>query len=156
MIVEGTYTFKGPRATVWDLLQDPEVLVKAMPGAERLTRVGDDRFEGVMKVSVGPMSAAEFQMAVELVDKIAPERFGMRIDAKGGLGFARGTAEVTLTEPRAGETTMTYRSEMQIGGRIAAVGQRILDSAARMMTERGLQALQAELQARLGAGGGGR
>ena len=156
MIVEGTFAFKGPRETVWDLLQDPDVLVKAMPGAERLVRAGEDRFEGVMKVSVGPMSAAEFQMTVELVDKAAPERFGMRIDAKGGLGFARGTADVVLTASAPGETTMTYRSDMQIGGRIAAVGQRILDSAARMMTERGLQALQAELAARLGGGGGGR
>lgn len=155
MIVEGTFTFKGPRDEVWALLQDPDVIGKAMPGAQKLTRTGEDRFEGVMKVSVGPMSAAEFRMTVELADKHPPERFTMRIDAKGGLGFARGTAQVTLAEASASETTMTYRSEMQIGGRIAAVGQRILDSAARMMTEKGLEALQRELDGRL-AGGGGR
>ncbi len=154
MIVEGTYTFKGPRETVWALLQDPDVLGKAMPGAQRLTRTSEDHFEGVMKVSVGPMSAAEFQMTVDLVDKVAPERFTMRIDSKGALGFAHGTAHVTLAEAPSNETTMTYRSEMQIGGRIAGVGQRIIDSAARMMTEKGLHALQRELETRLSGGGG--
>jgi uncharacterized protein len=154
MIVEGTYTFKGPREAVWELLQDPDVLGKAMPGAQKLTRSSDDHFEGVMKVSVGPMSAAEFTMTVDLVDKHPPERFAMRIDSKGGLGFARGTAQVTLVEAPGNETTMTYRSEMQIGGRIAAVGQRIIDSAARMMAEKGLEALQRELNRRLAEGGG--
>lgn len=155
MIVEGTFTFKGPRETVWELLQDPDVLGKAMPGARKLTRTAEDHFEGVMKVSVGPMTAAEFQMTVDLEDKVAPERFTMRIDSKGALGFARGTARVTLAEAPGNETAMTYRSEMEIGGRIAGVGQRIIDSAARMMTEKGLEALQRELHGRL-AGGGGR
>jgi uncharacterized protein len=154
MIVEGTFTFKGPRETVWQLLQDPDVLGKAMPGARTLTRTAEDHFEGVMKVSVGPMTAAEFQMTVDLEDKVAPERFTMRIDSKGALGFARGTAHVTLAEAPGNETTMTYRSEMQIGGRIAGVGQRIIDSAARMMTEKGLEALQRELRGRLHEGGG--
>jgi carbon monoxide dehydrogenase subunit G len=154
MIVEGTYTFKGRRETVWELLQDPDVLGKAMPGAQKLTCTSEDHFEGVMKVSVGPMSAAEFQVAVAVVDKVVPERFTMQIDSKGALGFARGTAHVTLAEAALNETTMTYRSEMQVGGRIAGVGQRIIDSAARMMTEKGLHALQRELDARLAEGGG--
>jgi carbon monoxide dehydrogenase subunit G len=154
MIVEGTFTFAGPRALVWDLLQDPDVLGQAMPGVERLTRVGGDRFEGVMKVSVGPVSAAEFQVTVDLEDKAPPERFAMRIDGKGRLGFARGTAHVALAESAPAETTMSYRSELQVGGRVAAVGQRILDSAARMMTEKGLQSLQRALDARLAEGDG--
>jgi carbon monoxide dehydrogenase subunit G len=154
MIVEGTHTFRGPRETVWDLLQDPDVLGKAMPGAQKLTRTSEDHFEGVMKVSVGPMSAAVFQVTVDLVDKVVPERFTMQIDSKGTLGFARGTAHVMLAEAALNQTTMTYWSEMQIGGRIAGVGQRIIDKAARMMTEKGLDALQRELDARLAEGAG--
>jgi len=155
MIVEGTYTFKAPREAVWDLLQNPDVLGTAMPGAPRLVRTGEDHFEGVMKVSVGFMSTGEVQMTVDLEDKVAPERFAMRIDGTGALGFARGTAQVTLAEAPDNQTTMTYRSDMQVGGRIAAVGQRIIDSAVRKMTEKGLEALQRELDTRL-AGGGGR
>ncbi len=152
MTLEGTFTFDGPRETVWELLQDPQVLAKAMPGAQELKQTADDRFEGVMKVSIGPMNAAEFRLSVQLSDKQPPERFTMHIDSKGTLGFARGTAQVTLDAPGSRETVMRYRSDLQIGGRIAAVGQRLLESAARMMTQKGLDALQRELAARLPGG----
>jgi len=155
MKVQGAFTFRGPRALVWDLLQDPAVLAKAMPGTKRLERTAPDRFEGVMKVSLGPVTAAEFALAVTLRDQLAPERFAMDIDSKGALGFTRGTARVVLEEAENGETTMRYESELQIGGKIAAVGQRILDSAARMMTQKGLDALERELDARLAGGGAG-
>ena len=90
MILSGTFTFNGPRQKVWDLLQDPGVLAKALPGTERLTMSGPDRYEGVMKVSIGPMTAAKFDVTVTLADKQPPERFTLQIDGKGGVGFARG------------------------------------------------------------------
>jgi uncharacterized protein len=152
MTLEGTFAFDGPRDAVWDLLQDPEVLAKAMPGAQELRQVDEDRFEGRMNVSIGPVTAAEFRVSVQLADKQPPEHFTMHIDSKGALGFARGTAQVTLDAPGPEQTVMRYRSNLQIGGRIAAVGQRLLDSAARMMTQRGLDGLQRELAARLSGG----
>lgn len=152
MKIEGTFTFRGPRALVWDLLQDPDVLAKAMPGTKRLERTAPDRFEGVMKVSLGPVTAAEFSLTVTLRGQVAPERFEMEIDGRGGLGFTRGTAVVELQESQPGETTMRYTSDLQMGGKIAAVGQRILDSASRMMTQKGLDAMQRELEARLARG----
>ena len=66
MILSGTFTFNGPRATVFELLQDPAVLAKALPGTKSLTKTGEDQYEGVMKVSIGPMSSAEFIVKVEL------------------------------------------------------------------------------------------
>jgi uncharacterized protein len=107
MNLSGTYTFEGPRAVVWDLLQDPVVLAKALPGTERLSLTTDDRFEGVMKVSVGPVTAAKFDVVVTLKDKVPPQRFAMQIDGKGSVGFTRGTAHVELTEPPEGGTLMT-------------------------------------------------
>jgi len=151
MNLSGTFTFNGPRATVWDLLQDPAVLAKALPGTERLTQTGEDRYEGVMKVSIGPMTAAKFTVNVTLQDKVAPERYTMQIDSKGNVGFARGTAAVQLTEQADGSTLMSYSSDMQVGGRIAAVGQRLLDSVAKMMTRQALDALDRELRQRLDA-----
>ena len=100
MILNGTFTFNGPRQKVWDLLQDPSVLAKALPGTERLTMAGPDRYEGVMKVSVGPMTAAKFDVAVTLGGKEPPERFTMQIDGKGGVGHTRGTASIALSEPK--------------------------------------------------------
>ena len=151
MILEGTFVFSGPRETVWELLQDPAVLAKILPGTERLALTSEDRFEGVMKVSVGPMTAAKFDVTVTLRDKVAPERFGMQIDGKGALGYTRGTAAVELQEQPNG-TLMQYRADVQIGGRIAAVGQRLLDSVARMMMRQALEALENELKARLSQG----
>jgi carbon monoxide dehydrogenase subunit G len=152
MILSGAYTFNGPRAKVWEILQDPAVLAKALPGTRTLTKVGDDRYEGIMKVSVGPMSAAEFAVNVELRDQVPPERFVMQIDGKGGLGFTRGTATIELvevTDQPGPLTVMNYSSDMQIGGKIAAVGQRLLESVGKMMTKQALEALNAELKARL-------
>ena len=153
MNLNGTFTFKGPRAKVWDLLQDPAVLAKTLPGTERLERTAEDRFDGVMKVSVGPVTAAKFDMTVTLKDKQPPERISMQIDAKGGVGFTRGTATVFLQEQGENETVMQYSSDVQVGGRIAAVGQRLLESVAKMMMKQALDALERELSARLQSDG---
>jgi uncharacterized protein len=149
MILSGTFTFEGPRERVWEILQDPAVLAKALPGTKTLTQVGEDRYQGVMKVSIGPVNAAEFAMTVELKDKVAPERFSMVIDGKGGVGFTKGTASIALDEQAGPVTVMTYTSDVQVGGKIAAVGQRLLESVGKMMTRQALDALNNELKERL-------
>jgi uncharacterized protein len=151
MTLGGTFTFDGPRAAVFALLQDPAVLAKALPGTKRLDRTGEDRFEGVMKVSVGPVTAAEFAVTVELTDKVAPEGFTMLIDGKGAVGFTKGTATVRLEEQAGPKTVMTYTSDVQVGGTIAAVGQRLLESVGRMMSKQALAALNRELASRTGS-----
>lgn len=152
MILSGTYTLNGPRAVVWVLLQDPTVLAKVLPGTKTLTRTADDRYVGVMKVSVGPITAAEFVVNVELKDKVAPEKLSMHIDGKGGVGFTKGTAVIDLQEQPGPVTVMTYNSDVQVGGKIAAVGQRLLESVGKMMTKQALDALNKELETRLRSG----
>ena len=149
MILSGTFTFEGPRARVWEILQDPVVLAKALPGTKTLTKVGEDKYQGVMKVSVGPVNAAEFAMSVELKDKVEPEKFSLVIDGKGGVGFTKGTASIALEEQPGPVTVMTYTSDVQVGGKIAAVGQRLLESVGKMMTRQALDALNKELKSRL-------
>ena len=152
MILTGTFTFNGPRTTVWELLQDPAVLAKALPGTKTLTRTSEDHYEGIMKVSVGPVTAAEFAVKVELRDKVEPETFAMHIDGKGGVGFTTGIATIALQEqpgPVTPLTILTYSSDVQVGGKIAAVGQRLLESVGKMMTRQALDALNKELRTRL-------
>ena len=149
MNLTGTFTFNGPRDAVWALLQDPDVLAKALPGTERLALAGEDRFEGVMKVSVGPVTAAKFDVTVTLKDKEPPQRFAMQIDGKGAVGYTRGVASVELQEQEGNTTLMQYSSDVQVGGRIAAVGQRLLESVAKMMMKQALEALEKELHTRL-------
>ena len=149
MILSGSYEFNAPRQRVWELLQDPAVLAKALPGTERLVLASEDRFEGVMKVSVGPVTAAKFDVSVTLTEKDPPRRFVMQIDGKGGVGYTRGSATIELDEPSPTQTLLRYDSNMQVGGKIAAVGQRLLEQVGKMMSQKALEALQRELQARL-------
>jgi carbon monoxide dehydrogenase subunit G len=152
MNLTGTFTFAGPRATVWALLHDPSVLAKALPGTKTLELTGADRYQGTMKVSIGPLTAAEFAVTVTLTDQTEPSHFAMQIEGKGGVGFARGSATIDLADAADGGTVLTYSSDMQIGGRIAAVGQRLIESVGRMMSKQALDALNTELQARVGGG----
>jgi uncharacterized protein len=151
MIVEGTYTFPGPREVVWGLLLDPDVLAKTMPGATSIRRVSEDRYEGKMGVGIGPISAAEFDVVITMTEKVVPESYRMQIEGRGRFGFTRGNAAVRLT-PEGNATTMYYQADMMVGGKIAAVGQRLLDSVSRMMLKQGLEAMSAELERRLGSG----
>ena len=151
MTLDGVFTFNGSRQAVWDLLQDPSVLAKTLPGTERLDLAGPDQFRGVMKVSVGPVTAARFDVVVTLAEKSPVERFVMHIEGKGALGHTRGTATVELSEPSAGQTTMKYSSNVLVGGTIAAVGQRMLESVGRTMLSQALQSLDRELRTRLGS-----
>ena len=117
MKLDGTFTFVGPRQTVWDLLHDPAVLAKALPGTKTLTMTGAGQYEGVMKVSIGPITAAEFTVNVRLKDETSPSHFVVDINGKGGVGFVRGAATIDLADDPAGGTRMTYSSDALVGGR---------------------------------------
>jgi uncharacterized protein len=149
MILDGEHTFNGPRQTVWNLLQDPEVLAKAMPGARKLVRTGDGTYEGVIRIGVGPVTAAEWTLNVSIREPVEPESYVMQVESKGALGFTRGTADVNLDEVDGGATRMRYHADLSIGGKVASVGQRLLDQVAKMMTKQGLDALNRELESRL-------
>jgi uncharacterized protein len=149
MRIDGSFTFSGPRATVWALLQDPAVLARALPGTERLDLSGPDQYRGVMKVSVGPVTAARLDVTVALTDKVEPERFVMLIDGRGSVGHTRGTAIVSLSDTADGGTRMDYSSDVQVGGTIAAVGQRLLDTVSRTMMKQALESLEREVRARV-------
>ncbi len=148
VVVEGEFVFAGPREKVWHLLQDAEVLGKAMPGAMNFAMTGDGRYEGKMRVGIGPVTAAEFTLGVTLSERVAPSRYHMVVEGSGPFGFTRGAAQVELADD-AGGTRMKYRAEVQVGGTIAAVGQRLLDSVSKKMTSQGLETLNKALVSRL-------
>ena len=152
MTLHGTFVFAGPQPAVWELLHDADALAKALPGTKTLTRTSDDRYDGTMKVSLGPLTAAEFAVTVTLKEQSPPQHFVMDIDAKGGVGFARGSATVDLQPAPESGTLMTYTSDISVGGRIAAVGQRLIESVTKMMLKQAFDALNAELKTRIQAG----
>ena len=146
--VSGSFDFDARVETVYDALLDPTVLASAMPGSQRLDRVAPDRYQGVMKVGLGPVSAAEFTLGVHIHDAEPNAGYRMAVDARGSLGFVTGTATVRLAPRGGGGTTMRYDADLHVGGTIAAVGQRLLDSASRVMSAQGLKALNRQLRRR--------
>ena len=153
MILDGEFTFRATRSNVWTLLQDPDVMVKAMPGAQRLVSTGDGTYEGTIRIGVGPVTAASWTLTVALHDRAEPASYGMKVESKGPLGFTRGSASVELLDEPGG-TRMKYRADMQIGGKVAGIGQRLLDQVAKMLTKQGLEALSREMEVRLSLAAG--
>jgi carbon monoxide dehydrogenase subunit G len=144
--IEGTYASHGPRDRIFALLVDEEALRRCVPGCRRLNKQGDDRFSVALDVGLGSV-AGSLEGTVSLSQKSPPERLEIALDGKGKLGFVRGKASVQLTPaPRNGpqSTLIAYQGDVQIGGTIASVGQRVLQGTAKMMAGQFFAALEAE------------
>lgn len=150
MKLAGEYVFNGPRAEVWKLVRDPEVLATALPGAQSLSQVSENEYEGTMNVRIGPV-AGVFAGRVVVSDEVPPESYTLTVEGKGNPGWAKGSGQVRLVEQGDGTTLMKYEGEVQIGGRIASVGQRLIDSVSKSLIRQGLETLNQALQARIAA-----
>jgi carbon monoxide dehydrogenase subunit G len=150
MHIEGEYIFNGPREEVWDVVRDPEVLATALPGTQDLEQVTENEYQGAMHVRVGPVAGA-FSGRIVVSDEVPPESCTLTVDGRGAPGFANGTGHIQLIEQEDGTTLMKYEGEMQIGGKLASVGQRLLDTASKSMIRQGLESLNQGLVARIEA-----
>jgi carbon monoxide dehydrogenase subunit G len=153
MKLAGEYTFDGPRRAVWELVRDPEVLATALPGAQSLQRVSDTEYEGTMNVRIGPV-AGTFSGRVVVCDEVPPESYRLTVEGKGRAGWAEGNGTICLTDVPECKTLMTYEGEVQIGGKLAGVGQRLIDSVSKSLIRQGLEVLNKALEARLAQGSG--
>jgi carbon monoxide dehydrogenase subunit G len=147
MELAGTYTFEAPRDIVWQALMDPNVLAKVMPGCEKLDQIAENQYKGVLDVRVGPVQG-KFEGLVTISNMNEPEGYTIQVDGKGAAGFMKGTGEVRL-ETQGDSTMMHYSGNAQVGGRIASVGQRLLDSTAKAITRQSLEGLHEQIKARL-------
>ncbi|MEO6196377.1 MAG: carbon monoxide dehydrogenase subunit G [Thermoanaerobaculia bacterium] len=143
MKIQGEHTFDAPRERVWRALLDPEVLARTLPGCERLERTGENEYRGVLNVQVGPVKG-QFQGTLQLADILPLEGYHMKLDGSGPSGFMNGQGELRLADAPAG-TTLRYDLDTQIGGRIAGLGQRLVESSAKSITRQGLEGLAREL-----------
>jgi uncharacterized protein len=143
MNLEGSHLFNAPRDRVWALFNDPDVLARATPGCERLEPIGPDEFEATLSVGVAAVKGV-YQGKLSIVDKKPPESYTLRVEGSGRPGFVKGEGRLTLS-PQDGGTLATIRAEAQVGGVIAAVGQRLLGAASRMLMEQFFSALEAEI-----------
>ncbi len=148
MKLQGEYIFDGPREEVWEIVRDPEVLASALPGTQSLEQVGESEYEGKMHVRIGPV-AGVFAGKIIVSDEVPPESCTLEVEGKGAPGFAKGIGHINLVEEEDGRTLLLYEGDMQVGGKIASVGQRLIDSASKSMIAQGLESLNNALKARM-------
>lgn len=130
----GRYVVPAPPEAVWDALNDPDILKISIPGCETLERTEAGHFSGSVKIGIGPVNAT-FKGRVEFTEAEPPRRCVLKGDGQGGVaGFAKGEAEVLLS-PENGGTALSYTAKATIGGRLAQVGQRLIDGAARQLAD---------------------
>ena len=146
MKIEGMHELHAPRDRVYAALIDPQILQRCIPGCESLDKTADDTYVATMKVGIGPVKGA-FKGNVRLEDMRPPEHYRLIVDGKGAPGFAKGTGDFDLEE-RNLVTTIAYTGELQVGGVIAGVGQRMIEAAAKMLASQFFSALDTEIKNR--------
>jgi uncharacterized protein len=134
MTMTGEVQLPAPREVVWEKLNDPETLKVCIPGCESLERLGENEFQAVSVTKIGPVKA-KFKGKVRLTDLDPPNGYRISGEGDGGVaGFAKGGATVALS-PKDGGTLLTYNVEAQIGGKLAQLGQRLVNGAAKKMAD---------------------
>jgi hypothetical protein len=145
MKLTDTREIKADPKVVWDAILNPEVLKACIPGCESLTGSVADGYEAVVKQKVGPVSAT-FTGLVQLSDIVIGRSLKISGEGKGGVaGFAKGGATVSF-EPMEGGTQLTYEAEANVGGKIAQLGSRIIDSFAKKLADEFFTRFQAAVE----------
>ena len=150
MKLNGEYTFDGPREEVWKMLRDPDMLVLALPGTKSLKQIGENEYEGELQIRIGPI-AGSFGGKLTISNEKLHESLTLAVEGNGKIGFVKGSGDVVFVEQGSAKTTIKYSGEIQIGGRVASVGQRLFDTVSKSMIDQGLSKLNGILKERVAA-----
>lgn len=140
MKLSGSHTINAPRETVWSMLNDIEALQTLIPGVESLDEVAPNTYKGVARIGIGSIKG-EYSGTVSLSDIQPPESYHIAGDGRGKPGHVKGIGTIRLTEDAPGTTTLHYNGELQIGGMIASVGQRLIEGTTKLLVSQGLREL---------------
>ncbi len=142
MKLNGENIIQASRIQVWDALNDPGVLKETIPGAQSVDQSSDDEFKAVVEIKIGPVKA-KFTGKINLSDVNPPNGYKIIGQGQGGAaGFAKGSAVVTLTELDPETTKLVYEVDAQVGGKLAQVGQRLIQSASKSLADQFFNNLQ--------------
>jgi hypothetical protein len=148
MKIEGTHQLHAPRERVYQCLTEPQVLQRCIPGCERLEKTGENTYSATIRTGVGTIKGV-FTGTVRLEDMRPPEHYRIVVDGKGAPGFMKGTGVLDL-EAQGEITVIKYTGDLQVGGTIASVGQRMIQGTAKMMASQFFLALAAEAKTEVG------
>jgi carbon monoxide dehydrogenase subunit G len=140
--IEGTQKIAAPREHIFAALVDPAILQKCIPGCEQMEKTGDNQYKAKLTAGVGPVKGV-FSATISLQDIIAPEHYKLVVEGKGQPGFVKGTGELNLKDAN-GATEIIYTGDVNVGGLIASVGQRMIQSTANLLAGRFFKLLEAE------------
>lgn len=150
MDMTGERRIPAPQKMVWNALNDPEVLKSCIPGCETLVAESPQDMHATAAVRIGPI-VARFNGKVHLTDIDEPNGYTISGEGQGGVaGFAKGGAQVHLTEEDTTHTLLNYTVQAQVGGKIAQLGARLIDSTAKSMADTFFDNLTKELTAKMG------
>jgi uncharacterized protein len=150
MDMTGERRIPAPRKMVWDALNDPGILKSCIPGCEKLEALSETEMQAVAAVRIGPI-AARFNGKVHLSDIDEPNGYTISGEGQGGVaGFAKGGAKVHLAEEDPTVTQLTYEVQAQVGGKIAQLGSRLIDSTAKSMADTFFDNFTKELTLKMG------
>lgn len=145
MKIAGTYTLAAVGLErAYTALQDPQVLAKCIPGCESLEKVGEGEYAMKMKMALAALSG-QFTGKVKIVDPVPPASFKMIVEGTGKIGFLKGEGLLNL-KPAGADVEVVYEGDVQVGGTMAAVGQRLIDTTSKMMIKRFFDKLSEELR----------
>jgi len=149
--MKGERILPADRATVWSMLNDPEILRRCVPGCESLIATGEHSYDAAMTAAVGPVRA-RFKGKLSLADIEAPSQYRLLFDGQSGqAGFARGEALIELQEVSSNQTKLAYSAKSQVGGKLAQIGGRLIDAAAAATADKFFEAFAGQLAARASA-----
>jgi uncharacterized protein len=140
--IEGTHKIAAPRNRVFAALVDPVVLQRCIPGCEQMEKAGENQYKAKLTAGVGPVKGV-FTATVSLQDIVAPQHYKLVVEGKGQPGFVKGSGELSLKDD-ANATEIQYTGDVNVGGLIASVGQRMIQATANMLAARFFKALEAE------------
>jgi uncharacterized protein len=142
MKIEGSQKIDAPRDRIFAALVDPAILQKCIPGCEQMEKTGENQYKARLTAGVGPVKGV-FTATVSLQDIIATEHYKLVVEGKGQPGFVKGSGELNLKDD-GGATEIQYTGEVNVGGLIASVGQRMIQATANMLAARFFKSLEAE------------
>ena len=142
MKIAGDYTLPSAPDRSYSLLQDPHVLAKAMPGCERLEQVGEGEYAMRMKMVLASISG-QFEGKVRIADANPPVSFRLIVEGSGKIGFMRGDGIITVS-PAENSSSIHYEGNVQVGGLIANMGQRLVETSAKMVIKRFFENIAAQ------------
>lgn len=145
MDITGSHTVPAPRERVWELLHDPDALQRMVPGCQSLEVETPTRFSATLAVGVGPIRG-RFSGSVEIEDVAVPESYKMTLSGQGPTGFVSGEGKINLTED-GDDTLVEVEADAQVGGTLAQIGSRMIQTAVRMLMGQFFDALSREAAA---------